>query len=66
MRIELAKVYGVVYHFNGRWAVLIKSLKFDTIRQQQYYVTQHKLCKQFKTEALANSYMQKILGEYVD
>lgn len=41
--------------------VVVRQYKFDTIRQEAYWSTVNKLCKQFKTRVLAEEYVKRIL-----
>jgi hypothetical protein len=44
--------------------VLVRQLKFDTIRQETYWTTINKLCCLFKTAAAAQRYVDRIKSEY--
>jgi|LakMenEpi03Aug12_release.lakeMendotaPanAssembly.Ray.scaffolds.fasta_scaffold1183835_1 hypothetical protein len=59
--------YTFLIRRNGmNYFVLVRGLKFDYIRQETYYATIKKLCKQLKTEKAAIAYidkMKKLLGD---
>lgn len=41
--------------------VIVRQYKFDTIRQEAYWSTVNKLCRQFKTRVLAEEYVKRIV-----
>ncbi len=44
--------------------VLVRQLKFDTIRQETYWATINKLCCVFKNASAAQRYVDRIKSEY--
>ena len=44
----------------GKIAVLVKVFKFDSIRQEAYWVT--KEVREFRTQALADAYVARVTG----
>lgn len=60
---EIGKIIAQVFqqqNCNIFW-VTVKEFKFDTIRQEAYWVV--KGVKQFKSEQKANEYVKRIIGE---
>lgn len=47
------------HHNSPTWWVLVKQFKFDTIRQEAYWVT--KGIKEFKTEGKAQAYANRMM-----
>jgi len=43
--------------------VVVRKLKFDQIRQQSYWATAGKLCKQFKNREQAEAYCVRVLAQ---
>lgn len=62
MRPELPELNTVEAHLMpaDKPTVIVKRFKFDTIRQEAYWVTQY--AKQFKSIKLANDYINRING----
>ena len=55
--IEQNTIYASI---SPTFFVIVRKFKFDQIRQESYWATMNKLCKQCKTKEQAEAYVERV------
>ena len=58
--MEQNKIQISITAISNSFHVMVKHMKFDTIRQESYWCVKHSSCKSFKTLKAAESYVARI------